>query len=97
LFAYSEAKLDDIPADFRLDLVKIYIGDENIAEHTNLDNVASEHGWSGSLTYKDAKKTLRNIGYDDKSETVYMPANNFVTKIDWDSKNVDFVSHFKHY
>jgi hypothetical protein len=46
LFAYSEAKLDDIPADFRLDLVKIYIGDENIAEHTNLDNVASEHGWS---------------------------------------------------
>jgi hypothetical protein len=92
LFAYSEAKLDDIPADFRLDLVKIYIGDENIAEHTNLDNVASEHGWSGSLTYKDAKKTLRNIGYDDKSETVFMPANNFVTKIDWDSKNVDFAA-----
>ena len=46
MFAYSDAKLDDIPADFRLDLVKIYIGDENIAEHTNLDKVASEHGWS---------------------------------------------------
>lgn len=32
--------------------------------------------------------------YDDKSETIYMKTTDFVTKVDWDSKNVDFVSNF---
>jgi hypothetical protein len=44
MLAYSEAKLDDIPADFRLDLVKIYVADETLHENTNLDKVASAHG-----------------------------------------------------
>jgi len=44
------------------------------------------------LNYKEAKAKLRNIGYDDKSETVYMAQPDFITKVDWDSKNVDFVS-----
>lgn len=92
MLAYSEAKLDDIPADFRLDLVKIYVADETLHENTNLDKVASAHGWAGSLSYESAKKTLRNVTFDDKSETVYMGTADFLTKVDWDSKNVDFAA-----
>lgn len=42
---YSEAKIDDIPADFQFNLVRVYIADSQIIDDTNLDVIGSEHGW----------------------------------------------------
>jgi len=89
LKVYAETKLDDLSATFSFYDLNLFVSKVEVIWHSTMDKVVVSHGWVGSLDYKAAKKSLKNVTCDDKNESIYFLNDYGCLKNDWDSNNVD--------
>ncbi|KAL9655221.1 hypothetical protein ABK040_008996 [Willaertia magna] len=72
-----------------LSFVTLILGNSKVVEKKLMNEITQLHGWTGTLGYEQAKKTLKNVICDDHSKSVYMIEKNYFVKNDWDSDNCD--------
>lgn len=91
LKVYRQIKLKKqlIPSD--ISNIQIGISQLSTVLETKEGDVTRNHGWTGSFSYQEAKKVLKNVICDDGPQTIYMIEDYFFIKCDWDSSNGDEV------
>ncbi len=57
------------------------------------DKIVMDHGWSGSLQYKQAKEKLKNVICDDSDECIYFKGDLSMMKFDYDDSNADIANY----
>ncbi|EFC39490.1 kinase C2 domain-containing protein [Naegleria gruberi] len=69
--------------------LKLLVAGLTKVESKGVDVIVGEHGWAGSMSYDQAKKTLRNITVDEQKKRIFMNEANYAYMVDYDSSNFD--------
>ncbi|KAL6046530.1 Elastin [Balamuthia mandrillaris] len=86
---YAETKLDDIKAFHNFGAISFLCSDVENVSDVPMSDVTSKHGWKGSLSYDQAKRTLNNVECIDSSQTIWFKSDHAALENDWDSSNAD--------
>jgi len=91
VMTWRETKIDDVPIHLVTGLQIRISQVESVVYDSTLNSLAQEHGWQGSLSYTEARRTLRNCKFDDSSKKAFFieESRGFAFQNDWDSDNCD--------
>jgi len=82
----AEQELDDVPVYTDFNDVVIQKVSETPTWQATMDTVVVPTGWTGALTFEQAKESLQGIIFDDKKRRAFFPTEHGFFCHDWDRK-----------